>query len=53
MQQESFDRGLLIGPCGSGGRVIKLIPPLTIPEEDLSAGLDLFEQAVDAATRAD
>ncbi|HJB10884.1 MAG TPA: aspartate aminotransferase family protein [Candidatus Brachybacterium merdavium] len=53
VQQESFDRGLLIGPCGSGGRVIKLIPPLTIPEEDLSAGLDLFEQAVDAATRAD
>lgn len=53
IQQESFDRGLLIGPCGSGGRVIKLIPPLTIPEEDLSAGLDLLEQAVDAATRAD
>jgi diaminobutyrate-2-oxoglutarate transaminase len=26
-----FDRGLLIGPCGTGGRVLKLIPPLTIP----------------------
>src|SRR5699024_2794245 len=53
VQKEAFDAGLLVGPCGSGGRVIKLIPPLTIPEEDLSAGLDLFEQAVDAATRAD
>ena len=48
VQQECFERGLLIGPCGSGGRVIKLIPPLTIPEEDLHEGLAL-EQAVDAA----
>ena len=52
VQQECFERGLLIGPCGSGGRVIKLIPPLTIPEEDLHEGLDLLEQAVDAARRA-
>ncbi|MDN5599941.1 MAG: aspartate aminotransferase family protein [Brachybacterium sp.] len=52
VQQESFDRGLLIGPCGSGGRVIKLIPPLTIPETDLDAGLALLEEAVDAAARA-
>ena len=52
VQQESFDRGLLIGPCGSGGRVIKLIPPLTIPEADLDAGLALLEEAVDAAARA-
>ena len=52
VQQEAFERGLLIGPCGSGGRVIKLIPPLTTPEEDLDAGLDLLEQAIDAAVRA-
>jgi len=52
VQQEAFERGLLIGPCGSGGRVIKLIPPLTTPEEDLEAGLDLLEQAIDAAVRA-
>ncbi|MFW6363661.1 MAG: aspartate aminotransferase family protein, partial [Spirochaeta sp.] len=31
---DCFNAGLLVGPCGSGGRVIKLIPPLTIPEED-------------------
>ena len=51
VQQECFDRGLLIGPCGSGGKVIKLIPPLTIPEADLTEGLDLLAQALDAAVR--
>lgn len=48
-QAEAFNRGLLFGPCGTGGQVIKLIPPLTISEEDLVEGLDLFEQAIDAA----
>ncbi|MDN5900132.1 MAG: aspartate aminotransferase family protein [Brachybacterium sp.] len=52
IQQECFERGLLVGPCGSGGRVIKLIPPLTIPEADLEEGLALFEQAIDAAAKA-
>ena len=46
VQRECFEHGLLIGPCGSGGRVIKLIPPLIISEEDLSEGLDLLEGAV-------
>ncbi|AGF71181.1 aspartate aminotransferase family protein [Corynebacterium halotolerans] len=49
VQAEAFDRGLLIGPCGTGGQVIKLIPPLTIGEDDLAEGLDLFEQAIRAA----
>lgn len=49
IQAEAFQRGLLFGPCGSGGRVNKLIPPLTIGEDDLDQGLDLFEQAVHAA----
>ena len=52
VQTECFERGLLIGPCGSGGRVIKLIPPLTISEADLAEGLDLLEQAIDAAMKA-
>ncbi|PWH06641.1 diaminobutyrate--2-oxoglutarate transaminase [Brachybacterium endophyticum] len=49
VQQASFERGLLIGPCGQDGRVVKLIPPLTIPDDDLDAGLDLLEQAIEAA----
>jgi diaminobutyrate-2-oxoglutarate transaminase len=49
VQAEAFARGLLVGPCGPEGRVIKLIPPLTIGDEDLAAGLDLLEQAIGAA----
>lgn len=49
IQSEAFNRGLLFGPCGTGGEVNKLIPPLTIPDEDLTQGLDLFADAVDAA----
>jgi diaminobutyrate-2-oxoglutarate transaminase len=48
-QDASFQNGLLIGPCGSGGRVIKLIPPLTIPDDDLAEGLDILEKAVNTA----
>lgn len=47
-----FESGLLVGPCGSGGRVIKLIPPLTIEDENLSAGLDLLEKIVCEVARA-
>lgn len=43
---DCFQAGLLIGPCGSGGRVLKLIPPLTIPDEDIEAGLKIFSEAV-------
>ena len=40
-----FDRRLLLGACGTGGRVVKLIPPLTIPEEDLKEGLNIVVEA--------
>lgn len=40
-----FENQLLISPCGAGGRVLKLIPPLTIPDEDLTAGLATLEAA--------
>lgn len=43
-----FDNGLLVGACGTGGRVIKLIPPLTIPQADLDEGLQILEEAVNA-----
>jgi diaminobutyrate-2-oxoglutarate transaminase len=50
--QKCFESGLLIGPCGSGGKVLKLIPPLTIPDDDLSQGLELFSAAVAAGVEA-
>jgi 4-aminobutyrate aminotransferase-like enzyme len=39
-------RGLLLLSCGIDGNVIRLIPPLTIPEAELDAGLDILEAAL-------
>lgn len=44
--QDCFENGMLFGPCGVGGAVIKLIPPLTIPDDDLLAGLSILSDAV-------
>jgi diaminobutyrate-2-oxoglutarate transaminase len=52
VQQAAFEAGLLIGPCGTGGQVIKLIPPLTIPDDDLAQGLDILDKAVVTALGA-
>jgi diaminobutyrate-2-oxoglutarate transaminase len=49
VQTLCFDHGLLIGPCGTNGRVLKLIPPLTIPDDDLAEGLDILEKAITEA----
>ncbi|WIO75267.1 aspartate aminotransferase family protein [Porticoccaceae bacterium LTM1] len=51
--QESFNQGLLVGTCGSGGQVIKLIPPLTISKEDLSEGLNILAKAIDTVLEAE
>ena len=42
----AFDNGLIIETCGAYGQVLKILPPLTIPTEALSAGLDRLEQAI-------
>lgn len=47
--QGCFERGMLCGNVGTGGRAIKLIPPLTIPDQDLKTGLQIFADAVAAA----
>ncbi len=39
-------RGLLLLSCGIDGNVIRLIPPLTIPEPELDTGLDILEAAM-------
>ncbi|MGD2160752.1 MAG: aspartate aminotransferase family protein [Gammaproteobacteria bacterium] len=50
--RDCFDHGMLFGPCGVGGAVIKLIPPLTIPDEDLQQGLTILSEAVDRQMEA-
>jgi len=52
IQKEAFQRGLILAPCGPGGRVLKVIAPLTIPDSDLDEGLDILEAAVGAARAA-
>lgn len=47
-----FERGLIAAVSGSRGQVIKLIPPLTISDEDLHEGLALFAEAVTSQMEA-
>jgi 4-aminobutyrate aminotransferase-like enzyme len=46
ISSNALARGLLILSCGIDGNVIRLIPPLTIPESELDAGLDILEAAM-------
>jgi 4-aminobutyrate aminotransferase len=51
--QAAYDRGLLLLSCGLYGNVIRLLPPLTITDEDVATGLELLEESlVDAGSRA-
>jgi 4-aminobutyrate aminotransferase len=42
----AFDRGVLLLACGLDGNVIRLLPPLTIADDDLEHGLDVLEEAL-------
>jgi 4-aminobutyrate aminotransferase/(S)-3-amino-2-methylpropionate transaminase len=49
----AFERGLLLLSCGIYGNVLRLLPPLTIADEDVDAGLEILEESlVDAGARA-
>jgi 4-aminobutyrate aminotransferase-like enzyme len=39
-------RGLLLLTCGLYGNVIRLLPPLTLSDEDATAGMDILEAAL-------
>jgi diaminobutyrate-2-oxoglutarate transaminase len=41
-----FENGLLVETSGPSDEVIKLLPALTIPDEQLARGLDIIEDAV-------
>ncbi len=40
------EQGLLLLGCGLYSNVIRLLPPLTIADEDLSRGLDILESSL-------
>ncbi|WP_228000017.1 diaminobutyrate--2-oxoglutarate transaminase [Nocardia australiensis] len=45
--QVAFERGLLVETSGSMDEVVKLLPPLTVTDEELDLGLDLLSTAID------
>ena len=46
-----FERGLIIETSGAHGEVVKVLAPLTIPTEQLEAGLDIIRAASGNVTR--
>lgn len=44
--RECFSRGLIVETCGGKRRVLKLLPPLNITSEVMTAGLDILEAAI-------
>lgn len=46
ISREAFDNGLLIETSGPKDEVLKLLPPLTIREDQLSRGLDIVRRSV-------
>ena len=49
MVAAAFERGLLLLSCGLYGNVIRLLPPLTIADDELDEGLAALEEALAAA----
>jgi 4-aminobutyrate aminotransferase len=46
---EAEARGLVLLSCGTRGNVVRLLPPLTIPFEQLDEGLDILEASIEGA----
>jgi 4-aminobutyrate aminotransferase/(S)-3-amino-2-methylpropionate transaminase len=40
------DQGVVVLTCGTYGNVIRLLPPLVIPDDLLAEGLDVLEAAL-------
>jgi 4-aminobutyrate aminotransferase/(S)-3-amino-2-methylpropionate transaminase len=44
----AFERGLVLLSCGLYGNVIRLLPPLTIADDELEEGLAILEESLGA-----
>lgn len=49
IRRACVDGGLLLETCGPRDQVVKVMPPLTIPDELLAGGLDILTDAVRVA----
>lgn len=50
--EECLKRGLIVINCGPERNIIRLIPPLTISDEELGEALDILEQAIETAGKS-
>ncbi|MER7110098.1 aspartate aminotransferase family protein [Streptomyces sp. NPDC000229] len=48
IQQRCFQDGLVVERCGRADEVLRVLPPLTIDEEDLARGLAVITAAISA-----
>lgn len=49
IQQECFQRGLMLLTCGAENNVIRFIPPLNVSREEIDTALETFERSVRVA----
>ena len=49
---KAFEMGLIIETSGSLSEVVKLLPPLTIENENLEKGLTILSKAIDAVVKS-
>ncbi len=49
----ALDRGLILLSCGSKGEAVRILLPLTAPDEIIVEGLDVIEQAIAEVTGRD
>ncbi|GCB52719.1 diaminobutyrate--2-oxoglutarate transaminase [Streptomyces sp. NL15-2K] len=50
VSRRCFDKGLIIETCGRRDEVLKLLPPLTVSQVNLSAGLNMLADALTELT---
>jgi diaminobutyrate-2-oxoglutarate transaminase len=48
--REAFDRGLLLETSGPESEVVKLMPPLVVDDDDLTRGLAITAESIEAVT---
>lgn len=46
VSREAFERGMIIETAGPQDEVVKTLPPLTISDEELSAGLEILTESI-------
>ena len=46
VQRRAVEKGVLTLLCGVDDNVMRIMPPLTIPEDELTAGLDIVEECL-------